>query len=92
MEVVVRTLADLSPNVWLAPCCERCFHMGDALVREAFPAVTEIEALRKRLRCSKCGSKDVLLYRGWDVGGFSAAYAEDFGRFTQLTQLARSLR
>ena len=71
--LTVTTVADLSPNFWLSAFCETCLHWGD-LDRERLPPDTNLDHLRRRLRCSKCGNREVLLYRGWDAGGFEVGY------------------
>ena len=37
---------------------------------ERFGGRTELTWLNARLRCWRCGSRDTLLFRGYDAGGF----------------------
>ena len=57
--------------------------MGDAVDWARFPPEMEIEALRARMRCTQCGARAVLLYRGWDVGGFAVGYGGEVSRRRQ---------
>ncbi|MFT5391742.1 MAG: hypothetical protein ACI8PT_001937 [Gammaproteobacteria bacterium] len=67
------TLAELGGKFWLAGYCEKCFHSAD-IAHTSLPPSTVLEALKRRLRCSQCGSRQVLLYRGWEAGGFHVGY------------------
>lgn len=60
------TLADLAPHERLCARCPRCGHaraleLGPLVQR--LGALTELEAVRRRLRCTACGARDVLLHR-----------------------------
>ena len=72
-EITVTTIGDVGANFWLSGFCEICFHWGD-LDRDQLPEELELERLKAKLRCSKCGHLDVLLHRGWDAGGFHVGY------------------
>jgi hypothetical protein len=57
--VVIRTIADLGPNVRLLAYCHACRHCSDLDVRELlerYGPLTLIK-LRDRLRCSGCGAR-----------------------------------
>ncbi len=73
--VHIRTLSDLGPNFRLTPHCPACFQSGEPLnylrLLNRYGFDVELEAIRRRLRCSLCGYRDCLLYRGWDAGGYS---------------------
>ena len=62
----VPTLADLASGERLCPRCPRC---GHARALDLGPLVQRLgghvalEALRRRLLCSACGARDVLLHR-----------------------------
>ncbi len=70
--IYVRTLTDLGPNFFLAPYCPACFRSGDSLsylrLLNYYGPDVELEAIRRSLRCLRCGCRDCLLYRGWNVG------------------------
>ena len=72
-EITVTTIGDLGPKFWLSAFCEARFHWGD-LNREQLPDALELEQVKVKLRYSKCGNRNVLLYRGWDAGGFHVGY------------------
>ena len=71
-EIVIRTLADLSPETGLYGCCEACGRMErlerQALIRKLGWNV-ELERIRRGLRCGGCGSRDGLLYQVWEGCG-----------------------
>ena len=75
-EIIVATIGDLGAKFWLSAFCEACFHWGD-LNGEQLPDELELEQLKAKLRCSKCGNRNVLLYRGWDAGGFHVGYGRE---------------
>lgn len=69
--VPVRTLAELGPRFFLTPYCPAYYRSGERLdyarmVERHGPEV-ELEALRRRLRCRRCGYRDCHLYRGSDA-------------------------
>jgi hypothetical protein len=71
--VSIRTLGDLGSNFWLAVRCLTCWRWKTLVVEELieqFGAEQALDNLSDRLRCSQCGSKSTLLYRGYDAGGF----------------------
>ena len=60
------TLADLDPEETLTARCPRCHHARTldrvALAHRLGPH-TELEQVRRRLRCSACAARDVALHR-----------------------------
>ena len=69
--VEIRTLRDLGHNFWLGASCGKCHRWRDldraTLVSQLGEDIT-LDDLRRRLRCSVCGARDALLYRGWTCG------------------------
>ena len=71
--ITIHTLGDLGPNFWLGASCESCFHFADIDRHELARRMGSdavLDDIRRKLRCRQCGSREVLLYRGWDAGGF----------------------
>ena len=60
------TLADLAPGEELCARCPRCGHAGALDLDRLAPRLGEhvaLEEIRRRLRCTACGLRDVLLHR-----------------------------
>ena len=60
------TLADLAPGEALCARCPRCGHAGALDLDRLAPRLGEhvaLEEIRRRLRCTACGLRDVLLHR-----------------------------
>jgi hypothetical protein len=57
--VVIRTIADLGPNVRLLAYCHACRHCSDLDIRGVLDCYGQIPltTLRQRLRCSTCGAR-----------------------------------
>ena len=72
--IVITTLGDLVDGDALYGACDDCFRVGTldigALLQRWGPATT-FPDLRRRLRCTACGSRKTHLMHGWDGYPFS---------------------
>lgn len=72
--VHIRTLGDLGDRFWLGVLCTACNNWRDLDRRELVArlgADIDLDEINRRLRCSQCGSRETLLYRGFDAGGYA---------------------
>ena len=73
--VTIRTLGDLNDRSALYGACDACQHVSTLNIGELtqrFSAAATFSQLRRRLRCTACGSRHAHLMHGW--GGYPFSY------------------
>jgi hypothetical protein len=69
--IVIRTLGDLGERNELYAYCDSCRHSSRldlAELRERHGPDLSLNALRSRLRCSRCGARSAETTHVWDAG------------------------
>jgi hypothetical protein len=69
--IVIRTIGDLGERNELYAYCDACRHSNRldlAELREWYGPNLSLKALRRRLRCSRCGGRSVEVFHVWDAG------------------------
>ena len=69
--IAMRTFADYGPDFgWFAHClaCFRDRPFTDADIARLFGLDADVNDLRRRLRCARCGKRRTLLYRYYRGG------------------------
>ena len=64
--ITLRTFADYGVEFgWFAHCtrCVRDRHFSQVEIDERFGLDADVDAVRRSLRCGRCGQQDCLLYR-----------------------------
>lgn len=69
--IVLRTFRDYGDQFgWFAHClaCSRDSDLSDADIARRFGLDADVDAVRRALRCARCGARDALLYRYYRGG------------------------